>query len=199
MPNSIAAASAIALLLAAPALAQHAPGSDDDTPDRSIHLELGGGWMLSDPLGADDLEGPSGPTIDVALTRWTDRTGLVVGVMTIFGEQEDFHTTWEYTRPIQKVIVLVPHVYPHVGWRRRWMNPDGSAFVHVGIGGGPLVYRDRIALDRYLTSAAPLWHVEVMGTRAIRGDLSLRLGFRSIQWLVVPVSLQATAEIVWTF
>ena len=79
MPSSFAAASAIALLLAAPALAQHSRGSDDDNPDRSIHLELGGGWMLSDPLGADDLEGPSGPTIDVALTRWTDRTGLVVG------------------------------------------------------------------------------------------------------------------------
>lgn len=192
-----ATATAIIILITAPALALTHP--DSDQPDRSTELELGGGWMLDDPLGIPDLEGMAGPTIDATWIRWTGRTGLAVGVLTIFGQQDDFSRPYFHDGPVPTSLTPVPHIYPHVGWRRRWIDAGGRGFVHVGIGAGPLFYQDRVGPGRYLTSAAPIWHLEVMATRALRDGLSLRFGGGSIQWLYVPLTLQASARAVWQF
>ena len=157
--------------------------------------------MLADPFGVPDLEGPGGPTVDVALTRWAGRTGLTVGVTSIFGYQDvlDAPSDWYLHGPLPTAITPIPHVYPHVGWRRRWMNADGRGFLHVGIGGGPLIQRDRILPGRYRLDAWPAWHVEVMATRALRDGLSIRFGGDSIQWLFVPLTLRGSARLAWEF
>lgn len=79
------------------------------------------------------------------------------------------------------------------------MNADGRGFLHVGIGSGPLIHMDRLGPGRYITGVAPVWHFEVMATREIREELSIRAGGGSIQWLFVPVTMYASARIVWTF
>ena len=197
MAHRLAIASSIILFITAPALAQ---SPEPEQAVQGVELELGGGWMLADPFGVADLEGPGGPTVDVALTRWAGRTGLTVGVTSIFGYQ-DGDAPWDrYPHgPPPTVITPVPHVYPHVGWRRRWMNADGRGFLHVGIGGGPLIQRDRILPGRYLLDAWPAWHVEVMATQALRHGLSIRFGGDSIQWLFVPLTLRGSARLVWEF
>ena len=70
MTYRLAAAFAIALLTALPALAQMEP---------SRELELGGGWFKS--LDIHDLgDGSSSPSVDLAWTTWwNERTGIAVG------------------------------------------------------------------------------------------------------------------------
>ena len=190
MTHQLAAALTV-LLATAPALAQAG------ATDRDTELELGGGWMLADPLGVD-LEGPGGPTAGITWTRWAGRSGLAIGVTSIFGVQDG---------PIPTSVSPVPHIYQHTGWRRRWMNADGLGFLHLGIGGGPLIHQWRVGRGRYRMSARPAWHVEVMATRALRDGLDLRVGADTIQrvgadtilLLFVPLTLQASAKLVWAF
>ena len=192
MTHQLAAALTV-LLATAPALAQAG------ATDRDTELELGGGWMLADPLDVPDLEGPGGPTAGITWTRWAGRSGLAIGVTSIFGVQDDFSKPYSYDGPIPTSVSPVPHIYQHTGWRRRWMNADGLGFLHLGIGGGPLFHQGRVGRGRYRMSAWPAWHVEVMATRALRDGLHLRVGADTIQWLFVPLTLQASAKLVWAF
>lgn len=178
-------ASAIVVAMAA----APAPAQTTDDPDHSTELELGGGWVLSDLLGLEDLTGVAGPAIDAAWTRWRGRSGIGFGAMAVFGLHDDHKTYFErgLQGPVPTVIASVPHIYAHANWRRRW------------IGGGPLIHQDRLGPGRFITSVAPVWHIEAMVTYEIREGLSARVGAESIQWLFVPLSLRASATIVWTF
>ena len=62
-----------------------------------------------------------------------------------------------------------------------------------------MIYQDRVGPGRYLTGAWPAWHIEAMVTRALSDGLNLRFGGGSIQWLFVPLTLQASAKVAWEF
>ena len=79
------------------------------------------------------------------------------------------------------------------------MNADGLSFLRVGMGGGPLIQRDRILPGRDLPDTWPAWHVEVLATRALRLGLSIRFGGDSIQWLFVPLTLRGSARLALEF
>ena len=191
MTHRLAGAVVILALAAAPARAQPA------LPEQDHELELGGGWMLDDPLDVPDLEGAGGPTATITWTRWRGTRGVALGVTSIFGVQDDFTAAWDYGGPTPTSVSPVPHVYPHAAWRRRWMNAGGRGFLHFGVGAGPLIFQDRIGPGRYNASMAPVWHVEVMATRTIHDGIHLRFGGDSIQWLFVPLTLQGSVKLVW--
>ncbi len=113
-------ASAIVVAMAAAA----APVQTTDDPDHSTELELGGGWMLSDLLGQEDLTGVAGPAIDATWTRWRGRSGVGFGAMAVFGLHDDHKVYCErgFAGRVPTVIAAVPHIYAHATWRRRWLS-----------------------------------------------------------------------------
>ena len=170
MVHRLALASAIALLAAAPALAQE--------------LEVGGGWFQPNPLGGG-WEGPKGPSLDLAFTEWRGRIGVTLGGTAVFGREGIGLTAH-------------PHVYTSVALRHRWMNADGRGFLHAGAGVGPLFWR-RTPARRPETQITLLWHVEVMATRTLRPGLHLRAGISAMPWPARLLAAQATAKLAWTF
>lgn len=182
------------LLAATPALAQMEPGRE---------LELGGGWFQFDPLDIGDLGGRwGGPSIDLAWTSWwSERAGIAVGVTSVL-------------RSLEPAGALPPLFYGHVTLRRRWVDADGRGFLHVGVGGGPVLalhnrYVKAWDAERETTyhtgetkrelGLGYLWHVELMVTRSLRDGLNLRVGVTTTPLLYIPLTVQPVAMAVWKF
>ena len=195
MTYRLAAAFAIALLAAPPALAQMEP---------SRELELGVGWFQENPLGIEDIGGiASGPSVDLAWTTWrNERTGIAIGITSILGRDA---SRWRNPGA---------SIYPHATWRWRWVTADGRGFFHVGVGTGPLLRREKAQIVKwdpelqttYNTGETKdwldvfiLWHVELMVTRTLRGGLDLRFGVNTTPLLYVPITAHPVLMAVWRF
>ena len=180
MTYRLAAAFAVALLAAPPALAQTEP---------SRELELGGGWFQDNPLDVDDISVvASGPSIDLAWTTWrNERTGVAIGITSILGRDASRQRNREVS------------LYPHATWRRRWMNADGRGFFHVGVGAGPLFSRRSTAAAKRRLDTFILWHVELMATRTVRDGLDLRVGVSTTPLLHMPITAHPVVMAVWRF
>ena len=165
----------VAFIVVLAATAADAAQSSGET-----ELEVGGGWLQG--ISYSELFDPAtGPSVDLAWTRWGDRHGLAMGFSSIF----------ESGGP------ATPHLYWNVTWRRRWMNADGRGYLHFGAGVGPMLWRRQTGYRRSVGTA--YWHIELMGTRTLREGLGLRVGASTTPWLIFPLTVHPTVRAVWTF
>lgn len=164
-----------------------AASADAAQSSGETELEVGGGWLQ--PISYGDLAGwATGPSIDLAWTRWGERHGLAMGFSSVF-ETEGELPGGPPTR----------HLYWNVTWRRRWMNADGRGYLHFGAGFGPLLWQPQTGYRRNDRVGTPYWHIELMGTRTLREGLDLRVGASTTPWLIFPLTVHPTVRAVWKF
>ena len=169
-------------------------------------LEFGGGLhMWTQPY--DNVDFPTGPTVDLTWVRWGERWGAAFGVSGVLG-RVDVQGSYTVARRLP--------VYGHATVRYRFRPDINDNVWSIGVGTPGVIfwerYRPRVwnpegyweadrrpgAVRGKLAAWTLLVHTEVLVTRQVSEQMRIRGGVR-VAPFIYPLMLQPVVLGVWDF